>query len=268
MCAEQTQSPSITMPEPQAPLIIQTNTNNNNNNNNTDSPTVPFRIQRTTGIKPRRNTGLPPKRLPKLGLPRSLARIRRLIDSQKSHGAKEPTPDRKYLSKKKQQAVQALQLYRGEATTPPPAEVMRKLREAWLHAVAQPTPALTLLHLLKQLHLKRYYPDLNYLLKQLSQPISATIDSTIESTLLVDLDRVLRLYLKNETRQPESSKRRPLDCSYLVYQLLRHQHVTVYPEQVVCRDRDYHNSVYEGLATELELSYWPLEVNDSSADVA
>ena len=251
LCAEQTQNPGV-LPtslltvarETEPPVAVA-------------SPVVavPFRIQRATGSKR-------PKRSAKLGLPRSLARVRKMVEAPGTMLTATVSTDRKYLSKKKQQALQALQLYRGHTTHPPSQEVLRKLREAWPETNSHDAPAPILVSLLNRLGLRRYGPDLHSLLKALGHPVKDAIGADIESSLLVDLDRVLRAYLRYETRQADTHKRRQLDCSYLVYQLLKHRHIDVYEEQVQCRDREYHNVVYQTLAAELKLTFWPLAAVD------
>ncbi len=253
LCGEQTQCPSVLLPpaeerleavpEPTPPITTPTTTASTHPPPPPPPPQpTPFRIQK------QRTSGIPPKRPPKLG--GSLARIKRLMD----HPQVGSGSDRKYLSKKKQQAIQVLQLFRGDSSHIDGSHILARVREAWCHRDTTLPPTVSMLAVLKQLNLTAHNPDLGYLLRRVNTDQSP-IDQLLEPALLLDLDRVLRAYLRYEG---QSTKRRPLDCSYLVYQLLRHHGADVHCVQVTCRDLDYHNQVYPVLAGELKLGSWPI----------
>jgi len=175
--------------------------------------------------------------------------------------------DRKYLSKKKNQARQVLQSFRGEPNEPIPQDTLQKVSDEWkkqTESDPSPTPPpVRMVSVLKSLNLKRHISDLQYFLHQVAHVDRIVITPAVEALVLIDRDRVLVAYLNlNSNQQAKEPKRRPFDCSYLIYQLLRHHNVPVHSEQVVCRDREYHNTVYANIAQELGLTFYPLHVNE------
>jgi hypothetical protein len=169
--------------------------------------------------------------------------------------------DRKYLSKKRSQAQDALKVFRGDADTAPPDDIVQRVRERWTaeHDSSTATNSEQMVAILQSLGYKRYLPNLSYFLLHLTQTPFTVVSSELEARVFTDFQRILHAYPTHETRDPKTNKRRPLDCSYLLYQILRHHRVSVLPEQVSCRDCAYHNSVYEKLAKDLHLGYWPID---------
>lgn len=302
LCGEQTETPVMTLsPTRLAPPIVPEWTVGASQSLTAPSNgSTAFRIQRNAGARTRKISVSTARRAPKLGLPRSIvrsksARTERINQLRKSLEKKQEVPsshttssstkpapaparvkstdveytDRKYLSKKKQQAMLVLQAYRGQC---PVSTDIARVRRAWhelglveqLPAEWNTRSATSMLQVIKELGLKRNASDLGYFMVHVADYSVPNID---ESALFVDFDRLLRAYLKTETQQLSSGgshKRRALDCSYLLYQLLKQQQFPVLPEQVVCRDRVYHDDVYSRLARELTLSFVPLE-HDSGA---
>ena len=164
--------------------------------------------------------------------------------------------NRKYISKKKQQFLALLRSHQGCPAAPPPADVVQQLRAA-LPATGgkRADVEAALLHL----GLQRFAQDAPYLALQLVGQQPEPLGDK-EPLILQDLERLLGAYLKLPVL--DSSKRKPLDCAYLLHQLLRHHGLTTATaEPSGLRDRPaalYHDEVYATLSRSLGLSHFPL----------